>query len=99
MPLSLQRIVVRGRVQGIGFRDFVASVAARNDIEGWVRNRGDGSVEAVFSGRPEQVAHAVAACRRGPPLARVDSLETLAATGEDLDLRKPGQKFSRLPTL
>jgi acylphosphatase len=97
--MPLQRILVRGRVQGVGFRDFVAHVAAQNDIEGWVRNRRDGSVEAVFSGEFEQIAQAIASCRRGPPVSQVDDVELLAASEEDLGLRKPGQKFSRLPTL
>jgi acylphosphatase len=97
--MPLQRIFVRGRVQGVGFRDFVAHMAARNGIEGWVRNRSDGAVEALFSGTPEQIAHAIAACRRGPSISEVDDVELLAASEEDLTLRKPGQKFSRLPTL
>jgi acylphosphatase len=97
--MPLQRIFVRGRVQGVGFRDFVAHVAARNGIEGWVRNRTDGAVEAVFSGAAEQIAQAIAACRRGPPAAQVGDVELLAAGEGDLALRKPGQKFSRLPTL
>jgi acylphosphatase len=97
--MLVQRIVVHGRVQGVGFRDFVVYVALRKDLEGWVRNRSDNSVEAVFSGTGEAVAAAIAACRRGPPSAHVDSVETLPASVGDLDLRRPGERFSRLATL
>jgi acylphosphatase len=68
------RIVIEGRVQGIGFRAWACSEAARRNIRGWVRNRRDGTVEALLIGRPEIVAAMVEACRRGPPLARVTNI-------------------------
>lgn len=97
--MLVQRIIVRGRVQGVGFRDFVARTAARHNLDGWVRNRRDGTVEALFSGATEDVASAVAACRRGPSSGHVDGVEIVAAADADLDLRRPGEKFSRLATL
>ncbi len=68
------RVVIRGRVQGVGFRAWTVREARRLGLKGWVRNRRDGSVEALFAGPPEQVAAMLALCREGPPLARVDSL-------------------------
>ena len=67
--------MIRGRVQGVGYRAFVQDQALRLELEGWVRNRRDGSVEAVFAGPEEAVAAALAACHRGPPGARVDAVE------------------------
>jgi acylphosphatase len=69
------RIVVRGRVQGVFFRASFADVARRLELDGWVRNRPDGAVEAVVSGTGDAVDEAIAWCRRGPELARVDSVE------------------------
>jgi len=94
--MLIRQISVRGRVQGVGFRDFVARAAARQGIEGWVRNRKDGSVEAVFSGAPETVAAMIEICRKGPPSSRVDALDEAPARAEDLTLRRVGEKFSFL---
>ncbi|HEX3164045.1 MAG TPA: acylphosphatase, partial [Pseudolabrys sp.] len=58
-------VVVRGRVQGVGYRAFVEDEAHRLGLRGWVRNRRDGSVEAVFSGPRSEVEAAIDACRRG----------------------------------
>ena len=63
----IRHVVVRGRVQGVGYRAFVEDEALRLGLEGWVRNRRDGTVEAVFSGPDETVAAMIEACRRGPP--------------------------------
>jgi acylphosphatase len=68
------RIVVEGRVQGVGFRAFVAREAGRLALEGWARNRRDGTVEIVAGGPAAAVEALVAAARRGPPAARVDAL-------------------------
>ena len=94
-----RHMVVHGRVQGVGFRAFVEREALRRGLEGWVRNRRDGSVEAVFMGEAAAVAAAIEACRRGPLGARVDVLHEREATGEDLNLRAPGDVFSVLPTV
>ena len=66
----IRHVVVRGRVQGVGYRAFVEDEALRLGLEGWVRNRRDGTVEAVFSGADEAVAAMIEACRRGPSAAR-----------------------------
>ena len=68
------RVVIEGRVQGVWFRGWAAGEAARLNIRGWIRNRRDGSVEAVFAGAAADVDAIVEACRKGPPAARVDAL-------------------------
>lgn len=70
------RAVVAGRVQGVWFRAWTAEEARDLGIDGWVRNRRDGSVEAVFAGAAADVEAMLALCRRGPPLARVERIET-----------------------
>jgi acylphosphatase len=66
----IRHVVFRGRVQGVGFRDFVLEEAMQQGLEGWVRNRADRvSVEAVFAGRSEVVATVIEVCRMGPPAA------------------------------
>ena len=77
-----RRLVVRGRVQGVGFRYATVHAAQRLGIAGWVRNRRDGSVEAVVHGSAESVEAMVAWARRGPDAAIVESLEVLEAEGE-----------------
>ena len=69
------RVVVRGRVQGVGFRQQASARARSLGIAGWVRNRADGAVEAAFEGPSERVESMVAWCRRGPADARVDAVE------------------------
>ena len=66
---------IRGRVQGVGFRDAIAREARAMGLAGWVRNRADDSVEAFVQGGPEAVERLVAWARRGPPLARVDGVD------------------------
>ncbi len=68
-------------------------------LEGWVRNRRDGSVEAVFMGEDAAVAAMIEACRRGPFGARVDVLHQREGTDEELKLRAPGDVFSVLSTV
>ena len=70
------RVVVSGRVQGVWYRGWTVDEARARGLDGWVRNRRDGSVEAVFQGTPEAVAEMIAACREGPPIARVAAVET-----------------------
>ena len=70
------RVIVRGRVQGVFFRDSCREQARALGVGGWVRNRGDGSsVEAVFEGRPEVVGRMIAWCHHGPPRAVVESVD------------------------
>jgi acylphosphatase len=68
-------VLVDGRVQGVFFRDTCRREATARGVSGWVRNRSDGRVEAVFEGSPEAVEGMVAWCRRGPALATIDALE------------------------
>jgi len=79
-----RRYLVRGRVQGVGFRYFTHAAAVRAGLSGWVRNNPDGSVEAVFEGAPEAVEALIAWCHRGPAGARVDDVrvELEAPSGE-----------------
>jgi acylphosphatase len=70
-----RRVVVHGRVQGVFFRDTVRRMAHSRGVAGWVANRSDGAVEAVFEGDPEAVERLVDFCRDGPPGARVDHVE------------------------
>lgn len=72
------RAIIKGRVQGVGYRAWTVSTASKLQIKGWVRNRSDGSVEAVFCGSDEQLTTMLAACKKGPMLARVDVIETFA---------------------
>jgi len=70
-----KRVRVFGHVQGVWFRGATQRNARSLGLAGWVRNRADGSVEAIFEGPPARVAAAVAFCREGPPGARVDRVE------------------------
>jgi len=67
-------VTVAGRVQGVWFRGWTVENAQARGLHGWVRNRADGTVEALFEGPAALVADMIDACRRGPPLARVDAL-------------------------
>jgi acylphosphatase len=95
----VRHVLIRGRVQGVGYRDFVQVAALDRGLEGWVRNRRDGSVEAVFAGPAASVAQMVDACRRGPPGARVDALDEREGSLAELEHRRPGERFSVLSTV
>ena len=92
----IRHILLRGRVQGVGFRAFVEHEALRRALEGWVRNRRDGAVEAVFAGEPAVIADMIEACRRGPRSSRVDALDQREGTADELKMRAPGELFSVL---
>ena len=92
-----RQVIVRGRVQGVYFRAFVEREALKAGIEGWVRNRSDGSVEALFTGPADKVQTVIEACRRGPSAAHVDALDERAAADAEFNLRQPGDLFSVLP--
>ena len=72
--MAALRLVITGRVQGVGFRAWTRREARRRGLRGWVRNRSDGSVEALLQGEAAAVARVVDWARRGPPSARVDEL-------------------------
>jgi acylphosphatase len=69
-------VIVRGRVQGVFFRDTVRRMAESRGVGGWVRNRDDGAVEAVFEGAADAVESLVGFCREGPRGAVVERVET-----------------------
>ena len=68
-------VTIRGRVQGVGFRAFIERAAQERALDGWVRNRRDGTVEAVFAGAAAAVDEVLEACRRGPHGACVDKVD------------------------
>ena len=72
------RLRIEGRVQGVGYRMFVERTATALGLDGWVRNRRDGGVEAVVSGTSDAIDEIIARCKVGPPVARVDRVEVLA---------------------
>lgn len=71
-----RRVIVHGEVQGVFFRDSTKRAADEQGVAGWVRNRGDGSVEALFEGDRAAVDRLVEVCREGPEGARVERVET-----------------------
>jgi acylphosphatase len=79
-----RRVIVRGQVQGVFFRDTVRRKARETGVAGWVRNRPDGAVEAVFEGAPPAVERMVTLCRQGPPQAIVDDVQCIDEPVEGL---------------
>ena len=69
------RLRITGRVQGVAYRDWMVGAARTRGIVGWVRNRADGSVEALVAGPSDAVDALIASCGHGPPAARVDNVE------------------------
>ncbi len=92
-PPVARRLVISGRVQGVGFREATVDAARAAGVAGWVRNRADGTVEVLVQGSPDAVDRLVAWCRRGPPLARVAGVD-VATAAADASL----ERFERLPT-
>ncbi len=86
-------VMITGIVQGVGYRAFVERQATSLGLCGWVRNRKDGSVEAIFSGEVASVDAILTACRRGPRLAMVEEVRMMERS-VDGDLRE----FDVLPT-
>jgi acylphosphatase len=95
----IRQLLIRGRVQGVGYRAFVEDEAALRGLDGFVRNRRDGTVEVLLAGPPEAVAEMVDACRRGPFSARVDAIDESVGSADMLAQRRPGERFSELPTV
>jgi acylphosphatase len=81
----MRRVVVRGRVQGVFFRDTVRNAAERERVAGWVRNNPDGTVEAVFEGPPDAVERVISVVSEGPPGARVEDLEVVDEPDQGID--------------
>jgi acylphosphatase len=88
----IRRLIVHGRVQGVWYRGWTVDTARALGLDGWVRNRRDGSVEILASGAEEDVSLFIERCRAGPPAARVDRVE-IQETGETVS---PG--FAQRPT-
>jgi acylphosphatase len=72
---TIVKLRIEGRVQGVGYRFWLSREARRNGLSGWVRNRGDGSVEALLKGDDASVDAVIAACRRGPRMAMVERID------------------------
>jgi acylphosphatase len=89
-------VIVRGQVQGVGYRAWAEVTALELGVEGWVRNSRDGSVEAVLAGPEEVVLTMVELCRDGPPGAKVEAVDQREAASVDLARRRPGELFSIL---
>lgn len=94
MPETVLRLEIRGRVQGVGYRWSMVEAARREGVRGWVRNRRDGSVEALVAGVPEAIERVIGWARRGPRSAFVERVEVFEDAGacEDFD------DFESLPT-
>jgi acylphosphatase len=92
-PPVARRLSIAGRVQGVGYREAMVDAACAEGAVGWVRNRRDGTVEALVQGPPTAVDRVIAWCRQGPRLARVASVDALPAEPEPALVG-----FQRLPT-
>ena len=90
-----RQIRVRGRVQGVGYRDSLRFEAQKRGVTGWVRNRADGSVEAVLQGAADAVEILIAWARSGPPAARVDSVDS---ADPEPQFDRVYERFERRPT-
>ena len=99
MSGAIRQVTITGRVQGVGYRAWVEHRAVAHNLEGWVRNRRDGSVEALFAGPADVVSEMVARCRCGPSSARVDAVQDEPANSDALNLRRAGERFSVLGTI
>ena len=88
------RLTVTGRVQGVGYRHWAMTTGRRLGLTGWVRNRTDGSVEALIVGDDAAIGAMIDACRRGPAGARVDDVDI-----EPVDLDVLPEGFTQLPTV
>ena len=94
---SIVHLIIRGRVQGVGFRAWTQHQGELRRLQGWVRNRRDGSVEAVVSGPAPDVAQMVAVCRQGPRGSVVSDLDASRGDAALLAQAPPGT-FAVLPT-
>jgi acylphosphatase len=93
-----RHVLIRGRVQGVGFRAWTEYTALERGLQGWVRNRRDGAVEALLVGPPDAVAAMIAVCHQGPRGSHVAGIDQRDGTAAELKLRRPGELFSVLPT-
>ena len=97
-PIVAFRVEIYGRVQGVWFRAWTEKTARNKGLSGWVRNRSDGSVEALIVGPANEVEAMIGECSQGPPAARVDDVVRQVYTGEDASqIYRIG--FRQLPTV
>jgi len=89
-----RRLIIRGCVQGVGYRDAMIAAARACGVTGWVRNRVDGTVEVLIQGEADAVARAISWCRRGPAPARVTAIDITEEVAAD-----SGVAFAVRPTL
>lgn len=73
--LTHMRLRIEGRVQAVGYRNFIIAEAQRLGVDGWIRNRSDGTVEALASGETKAVEALITACMRGPAGSKIDNVE------------------------
>jgi acylphosphatase len=99
MSEVVRQVMIRGRVQGVGFRYWTMREAIRLGVTGWVRNRRDGNVEALFAGPADAVADMMTRCQKGPESAHVDAVEDQPVMANALKMIRPGERFSQLPTV
>ena len=82
MATVARHLTIHGKVQGVFYRNWAVEAASRLGVTGWVRNRGDGSVEALAEGQDEAVERFIALAYQGPPAARVSRIDAAEATVE-----------------
>ena len=90
---TIFRLRIKGRVQGVGYREWAIGEALARGLDGWIRNRSDGSVEMLIAGPDETIKDMLGACTRGPDAAQVENIDIHNET----DAPPPG--FARKPTL
>ncbi|MEQ1863935.1 MAG: acylphosphatase [Micropepsaceae bacterium] len=90
---TIFRLRIKGRVQGVGYREWAIGEANARGLHGWIRNRSDGSVELLIAGPDATVQEMLSACTRGPEAAQVESIDILNET------ELPPSGFARKPTL
>jgi acylphosphatase len=97
-PMHTIHVRIEGRVQGVGYRAFVEMNAEALGLASWVRNRRDGSVEAVFQGEAEAVTEMLRLCRQGPPGAHVSGVEQVPVVETAGEGGAAFESFERRPT-
>jgi acylphosphatase len=90
--MTARLVRIRGKVQGVWYRSWTVEQAVQRGVRGWVRNRQDGSVEALFSGESAMIDEMIAVCRKGPRLGRVDSISS------EPTVEEPPAGFEQRPT-
>ncbi len=95
---EIRHVIIRGLVQRVGYRNWTEYTALQFGLEGWVRNRTDGTVEALFLGPADVIVSMIEACWQGPRNAKVEAIDDREGTQDEFMLRRRGERFSVLPT-